>query len=323
MVETVEMVEVLSRLPLFQSLPEEILAQLAELAHVRTFADGQAVFREGDPGDAWYIVIEGGVRIVRHLDDGGTLVLTALGPNASFGEMAVFDDRPRSAGAVADGDTRLLALGRDGLRRLLAERPADLARLLVAIVASLSSNMRRITESLVTVYETGKLAGTVRDPVLLANEVLARLHGAVGADRSAIGIWNPFAEGYDWVRIDGGAGVESTALAADEVLGPHDALIAQAFDAGDAILAERDEVEAASRPWLGVSTIVVPLYQESEGLGVLLFASDRPGVLGDDQQKLAGAVALQVSGALALARHEQDERDRERLEQSRARALRM
>jgi CRP-like cAMP-binding protein len=311
------MVDLLSRLPLFQALPEEISSELAKLACERTFADGALVFREGDPGDAWYIVVEGAVRIVRQLDDGGTLALTSLGPGASFGEISVFDDGPRSASAVAEGATRLVAFGRDGLHGLLAERPADLARLLVAIIAGLSANMRRTTESLVTVYETGKIAGTVRDPVLLAHEVLTRLHGAVGATRSAIGIWNPFSEGYDWVRID------DEADSGQEVLEPSDALVVRAFESGEAILAERDATTAALRPWLGVATIVVPLYQENEGLGVLVFASDRDDAFGDDQKRLANAVALQVSGSLVLARHEQDERDRVRLEQSRARSLRM
>ncbi|MFN7952404.1 MAG: cyclic nucleotide-binding domain-containing protein [bacterium] len=309
-------VHVLGRLPMFQALPSEILGQLAALAVERSFDDGATVFREGDPGDAWYLVAEGSVRIVRQLDDGGTLVLTALGPGSSFGEMSVFDDRPRSAGAVADGATRLVAIGRDELRRLLGERPADLARLLVAIVANLSGSLRRATQNLVTVYETGKIAGTVRDPQVLAREVLTRLHSGLGATRSAIGLWNRFSESYEWLAVEGPAAERHEGI---EPLAADDSRIAAAFESGEAVLTGHDDEHAANQPWSGRASIVVPLYQENEGLGVLVFATDRADSFGDDQQKLANATALQVSGALALARHEQDERDRERLERSRAR----
>ncbi len=310
-------IRVLGQLPMFQTLPREILAELAGLAVERTFDDGDLVFREGDPGDAWYLVADGTVRIVRTLDDGGTLVLTALGPGSSFGEMSVFDERPRSAAAVAEGATRLVAIGRDGLRRLLAERPADLARLLVAIVANLSGSLRRATQNLVTVYETGKIAGTVRDPRQLAHEVLTRLHAALGATRSAIGLWNPFSESYEWLVIeDAAASVREDA----EPLAADDPRITAAFESGRALLFTAEDTPAAARSWSGRASIVVPLHQEDQGLGVLAFATDHDEAFGDDQQKLADATALQVAGALALARHEQDERDRERLERSRARA---
>lgn len=318
-----DLATLLTRVPIFAALPPDVFGQLAEIAVERSYDDGATIFREGDPGDAWYVVVDGAVRIVRELDDGGTLVLTELAPGSSFGEIAVFDDLPRSAGAIAEGPTRLIEIRRGALQALLADRPAVLARLLVAVIANLSSAVRRVTQNLVTVYETGKLAGTVRDPALLAREVLERLHGALGADRSAIGLWNPYAESYEWLTVgESGEGEEAGA-------GPLDAehpFIAAAFEAGEAVILERaadgagaDRESGGAAPWLGAATIVVPLVHDGEGLGVLVFATDREGAFGDDQQKLAGATALQVAGALALARHERDERDRERLERSRAR----
>ncbi len=305
----------LTRVPIFAELPADVLDQLAAIAEERAYGHGDPVFREGDPGDAWYVVVEGAVRIVRELDGGGRLVLTELGAGSSFGEIAVFDDRPRSAGAVAEGAARLIAIRRGALQGLLADRPAALARLLVAVIANLSSAVRRVTQNLVTVYETGKLAGTVRDPQVLAREVLARLHGALGADRSALGLWNPYAEDYEWITR-GDDPASHAPLAAGHPW------IAAAFEAGEAVILERDREASGAADeaaWLGHATIVVPLLQESEGLGVLVFATDREGAFGDDQQKLADATALQIAGALALARHEQDERDRERLARSRER----
>jgi len=197
---------------------------------------------------------------------------------------------------------------------LLEARPAEIARLLLSVIGTLSATVRRATQDLVTVYETGKTAGSIRELDALAARILAQVHEAVGADRSALGVWNPYVEDYEWT-VHGGAMDEAAAPGA-----PMDAsgeelaeLVRQAFEAGEAISVDRD-----SGGWLGASTMAVPIWSEAEGLGLLVCAADRAGALGPDQQRLASIIALQVGGAIAIARHEQERRDRERLERARA-----
>jgi CRP-like cAMP-binding protein len=63
------------------------------------------IFRNGEPGDCCYIVLNGAVRISKFLPHIGEEALAVLKPGDYFGEMALIDSSPRSAGAIANDDT--------------------------------------------------------------------------------------------------------------------------------------------------------------------------------------------------------------------------
>src|ERR1700722_14872817 len=86
----------LSKSPWFSSLTPEELNRLATLATGLRLAPDAVVFREGDPGDALFVVITGLVRI--HVaTTSGEILLNTLGPGDIFGEIAVLDGRGRTA----------------------------------------------------------------------------------------------------------------------------------------------------------------------------------------------------------------------------------
>jgi len=72
----------------------------------RHYADGEAIFKQGDTASEMYIIYEGQVQIYRD-QDGHKTELAVLGPDEFFGEMALFDSRPRSASAMAVGDVEV------------------------------------------------------------------------------------------------------------------------------------------------------------------------------------------------------------------------
>ena len=82
------------------------------------FAQGDVVFKAGDPGDVMYAVKEGQVS----LRSGETEVET-VGPGGVFGEMALIDNEPRSATAVATSDCQLVAIDRTRFERLVGMTP--------------------------------------------------------------------------------------------------------------------------------------------------------------------------------------------------------
>lgn len=84
----------------------------------QAFPVGQTIFREGDPGDVLYIVIEGEVTI---LIDGQPL--ETLGPGDILGEMALIEDRPRSATALATTDCLLTLVTRQHFLTLIQRTP--------------------------------------------------------------------------------------------------------------------------------------------------------------------------------------------------------
>jgi len=82
------------------------------------FDTDEIVVREGDAGDALYIVIDGVLAVER-----GEIVVAQLGPGEAFGELAILDGEPRQATVRAQKPTRLLRLPRDTFDKALAEHP--------------------------------------------------------------------------------------------------------------------------------------------------------------------------------------------------------
>jgi MFS family permease len=100
--------DLLHGVPFFARLPESTLEQLASrLERIRVPA-GHDVFRQGDPGDRFYVIAEGEVEVVIDGRSTGTLE-----PGEHFGEIALLRDIPRTAGVRARSDVELYALGRD------------------------------------------------------------------------------------------------------------------------------------------------------------------------------------------------------------------
>ena len=127
---------------LFRGLGDGALAALGEGASRRSLSRGEIVFREGDEGEALYIVIDGSVKVSVSSQQGEDLVLTTLGPGDAFGELPLIDEGPRSASAVALSPTILLALDR---RTLLDAAQRD-PQLLDGLLRSLGRLVRRLTE---------------------------------------------------------------------------------------------------------------------------------------------------------------------------------
>lgn len=110
--------QILASVPLFASLSQELLQPILAVGAERAFAAGETIFREGDPGHGFYVILDGTVRVER-----GGRPLRTFGKGEFFGEVAVLDGRPRSADVVAETATRCLELPRDALREVLAAEP--------------------------------------------------------------------------------------------------------------------------------------------------------------------------------------------------------
>lgn len=138
------MEDVLSALPLLARLPEADLRALAQHATVQPAATGAILFREGDAGDALYVVAEGELRVVVSSPSGEEVTIARLGPGEACGDLSLIDGRTRSASAVAARPSRLLVVRREDFIEWLRTRP-DAA---LALLATLSLRIRRANEAL-------------------------------------------------------------------------------------------------------------------------------------------------------------------------------
>jgi CRP-like cAMP-binding protein len=120
--------------PLFKDLPADYLSEQTEMAQWLDLERGQALFEQGDRGDALYVVAEGEMVV---LVDG--IEVNRLGPGECIGEMALLDDSPRSAAVTAGTDARLLLVTAVGFQQLLETEPA-VAR---AIMRTLDQRIRK------------------------------------------------------------------------------------------------------------------------------------------------------------------------------------
>ena len=142
--------------PLFESLRPDQLAKIASLASARDAPAGGFLFREGDPGDAMYVLLEGKVRISKMVEGIGEEALAILEPGAFFGEMALIDDSPRSADALAHESCRLFVVQKTDMEDLLfVDR--DLAHdVLWKLVRILSGRLRETTDKMIFLSFAGK-----------------------------------------------------------------------------------------------------------------------------------------------------------------------
>jgi CRP-like cAMP-binding protein len=133
---------------LFQSLPADRLRRVAEIATHRDLPAGAIVFREGEAGDEMFVVIAGKVRISKRVPGVGEEALGILEPGTHFGEMAMIDESPRSADAVAHTACALAVIRREQLDQLMFV-DKDLAYdLLWTFVRTLSARLRETNEKL-------------------------------------------------------------------------------------------------------------------------------------------------------------------------------
>jgi signal transduction histidine kinase len=118
---------------LFRPLKLEEKAALRRMAQERSFAAGQEVFREGDPGDGAYVVKDGLVEISGQLGQDTRRVFSQIGPGGVFGEMAVIEQLPRSACATVIRPATVYFLPRAGMLSMIERSPALAAALLQLI----------------------------------------------------------------------------------------------------------------------------------------------------------------------------------------------
>jgi CRP-like cAMP-binding protein len=115
--------ELLGQVPYFRSVPAADLEVLAERLPERFYQTGDAIFRKGDPSGGLGVVLQGRVRTVIASPEGREQVLKVFGPGRTFADIAVFDDEPQPADAIADSETTVLFIPRAALLEILKRHP--------------------------------------------------------------------------------------------------------------------------------------------------------------------------------------------------------
>jgi len=154
--------ELLRTVPIFSDLTDEDISSLGRLSIRKHYPKDTVIFFENEEGDFFFMILDGRIKVTILGDDGREVILSLLGPGDFFGEMALLDNEPRSATAIAVEDSELLSLHRTDFQSVLADKQS----ITVGLIRVLTSRLRKAnhqisTLALLDVY--GRVARVIVD----------------------------------------------------------------------------------------------------------------------------------------------------------------
>ncbi len=290
--DSTERTDRLKSLSLLQHLSREKLDELVKVLKVQAFPAGNVVFEEASRGDTMFLVAEGQVRIEKKVEAGGFKELALLSPGDFFGEMALLEETPRSARAVAHTDATLFSLGRGDLDRWLKAEPVMALGFFVELMRGLSHRLRRTSEELVLLHDLSHLVlrKFADESTFLAAVLRLMVPHMEGDWSGAAYLYNEFNEDVDRVGAEGRA---------------------------TASLPPKIGAKDAANRWLDASTYCVALpNKDGAPLGFLLMRNAlamNPREKAEIEIALSAAAHL-LSSALQNIKHETEQALRARLE---------
>jgi CRP-like cAMP-binding protein len=127
----------LKGVPLFEGLTPQQLRRVAEVGVVRLFLEGATIVKLGEPGNAFYAILDGHALVVR--ERGRPL---KLGPGDFFGELSLIENAPRSADVIATDDVTVLVIAHSAFKKLLRSEAAFTYAVLKTVVERLRNDQR-------------------------------------------------------------------------------------------------------------------------------------------------------------------------------------
>jgi len=164
----VQLVDAIKSVPAFSALGAAALHAMAQACRIRTFAAAVSVFRSGDAADAFFLILEGQVKIFRLSPKGDEQILHLYGPGQTFAEAAVWAGKSYPANAEAVTRARLLAIPRRAIEQAVGRDP----KLAMGMLLGMSRKLQ-------------EFADLIDD--LSLKEVPARLAGVLLAEAEAAG----------------------------------------------------------------------------------------------------------------------------------------
>ncbi len=307
--------EELKQIAVLQALDTDALARLTAVLEEKEYADGGTVFAEGDPGDSMYFLASGCVHIEKRAQAASAAqkTLAVLEAGDYFGEMALFDQKPRSASAVSAGGARLLRLSKSAFDQIQRSSSVAGMSVLFAMIRTSSERIRRLSTQVIVYDEVGKAIGEARDLQALLDVILRQLSAATGADWGLLLLRSQFS---DRLEIRGQVNLELNAAQRDAVGNGQGFLGIVLQNPQDQLVANFEEQEAfKSCARLGFETaslLLSVITVEGQLLGLILLGGAARGQFDLNGLNLVRGVARQAGQAILNARHREEEQARSR-----------
>jgi len=136
----------LSETAVFRDMPVDMLDEISRVVEDRVLPARKLVFRRGDPGDSFWVIQSGKIRVFRSDDQGVEITLSELGPGQSFGEVALLTGEARSASVETLEETQALVLTKEQFEQVLKSHP----EVSLTFIKQLSGWLKRDEQALET-----------------------------------------------------------------------------------------------------------------------------------------------------------------------------
>lgn len=160
----------LRRIDLFQSLPDDALDKVIQLAAVRTYERDARIATEGEPPELVHLVLNGFMKVSRRLSDGAERVLTYLRDGSYYAEGAILSNQPRWASLSANTRCEIVELPRSEFMSLLDQNPAVREAFTRSMSRQFEAAKRAVAES--PLPGTAQLATLLEEGVLQSHSLL-------------------------------------------------------------------------------------------------------------------------------------------------------
>ena len=139
-------VDILKHSPIFSSLNDDELSELANLAVERNVMSNEFIFWEGDDPEWFYIVASGKVKVIKYSSLGKEFIIAFFDPGEMFGEIAVFENKPYPASAQAVAETRVVGIKKEVFLAFIAQRPQIALRIINILGGRLREAQSRLRD---------------------------------------------------------------------------------------------------------------------------------------------------------------------------------
>jgi CRP/FNR family transcriptional regulator/CRP/FNR family cyclic AMP-dependent transcriptional regulator len=152
--------EQVRRVPLFAEFSEDQLDAVVRASTVAEFSRNQVIFHENDNGTALFVILNGRVKVSLVRPDGKEAILAILTPGEFFGEMALLDNRPRSASVVVLEPTTVMILTRSDFMQMIEANPQIIHNMIIPLVTRLRKADKKIAD-LAFLDAIGRVSGVI------------------------------------------------------------------------------------------------------------------------------------------------------------------
>ncbi|OVE73535.1 hypothetical protein BVX93_01375, partial [bacterium B13(2017)] len=190
----------LNKFELLNTFSKTQLKKMEEAIELKQFNSGDTIFEEGDSPDSLYFIKKGEISIERIIskDNQSKKTIAVLDEGDFFGEMALFDNKPRSASAIALVNTQVYILKNNIFLEIINEDKTSAISNLLAINKVMASRLRVTNQNFITTFEIGQIMATSNDLNTLINATLEQLTFAIEKDEvCAFALFNEFTNEFN------------------------------------------------------------------------------------------------------------------------------